>query len=180
MDIGQLCLKKEELPIFGNVHKIFFQIPIHPKLLDENIKIDRTIAQKIFPQLAEEWYEELKNYIPSGREEMEWINNTFSKRNSKDNWEERVLFMNNGFVQGFSINKEKDGALYFDKKELNYKSYALTFINFSEEKYKEFAHEKEKSNIFVYSHHNIDSFSKALFLRNWTIKYMNEVFRQVF
>ena len=32
----------------------------------------------------------------------------------------------------------------------------------------------------VYAQHNIDHYPGALFLRNWAILYMNEVFKQVF
>jgi hypothetical protein len=182
MELEELFLKEEELPILGNLHKIFFQVPIHPKLLDTTLNIDKSIAQKLFPQVTEEWYEELKDYIPSSKEEIKWINGVFSKKNSREDWEQRVVFMDNGFVQRFSINfkENKDGALYFNKQELNYKSYALTFINFSEEKYKEFVSEKGGSNIFVYSQQNIDTFPKALFLRNWARLHMNEAFKQIF
>ncbi|MEK6833339.1 MAG: hypothetical protein AABY32_04790 [Nanoarchaeota archaeon] len=179
MKLEELFLKKEELPIIGNLHKIFFQVPIHPKLLDNSLNIDRGIAQRLFPQVVEKWYEELKNYIPSDREEMVWINNLFSERDLIDNRRSKVLFMNNGLVKTFSIDNNKGGALHFDKQVLNYKSYALTYIRFTEEKYKEFASEKDGDNIFVYSQENINTHSKALFLRNWPMAYMNEVLKQV-
>lgn len=142
MRLEDLFLKKEELPILGNTHKIFFQIPIHPKLLDNSLNIDRGIAQKIIPQATD------------------------------------ITFMENGLVKSFSLNE--GGTLYFNRAKLNYKSYALPFINFSEEKYKEFASEKEGCDIFVYSHKNVDKSPEALFLRDWAIKYMNRVFKQVF
>jgi len=141
MNIEQLFLKKEELPI---LNETCFQIPIHPKLLDSSLNIDKLIAQKIFPPAVE------------------------------------ILYMDNGLVKSFSMDKNKSGTLYFNKQELNYKSYACTLINFSEEKCKEFAHEKRGSNIFVYSRQHINTFSKASSLRNWVIEYMNEVFKQVF
>jgi len=39
MNLEQLFLKKEELPI---LYKTCFEIPIHPKLLDENLRIDES------------------------------------------------------------------------------------------------------------------------------------------
>jgi hypothetical protein len=57
MKLERLFLKKEELPI---LYRTFFQIPIHPKLLNENIKIDKTIAERILPDVVNEWYEDLK------------------------------------------------------------------------------------------------------------------------
>jgi hypothetical protein len=144
MDIEQLCLKEEELPLLGNVNKIFFQIPIHPKLLDSSTKINKSIAKRICPQMGE------------------------------------FLFMVNGLVQSFSLDNKGGGTLYFAGDKLNCKSYALTYINFSEEKCKEFSTDKKGAEIFVYSHKDINESYKALFLRDWAIKYMNEVFRQVF
>ena len=53
------------------------------------------------------------------------------------------------------------------------------YINyFSDKKAKEF--EIRKNTAFVYAHHNIDAYPGALFLRNWAIRYMNEVFKQIF
>jgi hypothetical protein len=144
MNIEQLRLKREELPILGNTHKIFFQVPIHPKLLDNSINIERSIAQRIIPLATD------------------------------------ISFMDNGLVKSFSMYKDDEGVLFFKGAKLNYKSHASTFINFSEEKYKEFASEKGGNDIFVYSHKNVDRSPEALFLRDWAIKYMNEVFKQVF
>ena len=74
MELEKLFLKKEELPILnGN----FFQIPIHPKLLTNEVKIDETIANKVFPKAAQEWYGDLKKYVKTLKDESikEWINN---------------------------------------------------------------------------------------------------------
>jgi hypothetical protein len=180
MDIEQLCLKREELPILGNVHKIFFQIPIHPKLLNNSINIDMTIAQRIFPQVIKEGYKHLIKDVNFNNEEREWTSTLFLERDLIDIKRSKVFFMNNGFVNKFSIDNDKGGTLYFNNQKLNYKSYALTFIKFSEEKYKEFSIEDDVDSLFVYSHENINTYPKALFLRNWAIEYMNEVFRQVF
>jgi len=178
MDLGQLCLKKEELPIMGNTHKVFFQVPIHPKLLDPALNIDKSIASSIFPEVADEWYESLNKYTSINPEKTGWIKEIFDKRVSKEELQKRISYMNNGLVKRFS--SASGGTLYFFNQKLNYKSYASPFINFSEEKYKEFACDKNKSDILVYSQRDIHTFPTALFLRNWAIKYMNEVFKQVF
>jgi hypothetical protein len=60
MELEELFLKKEELPI---LYKTCFQIPIHPKLLDPSLNINTPIANRIFPEVAEEWYEDLKKII---------------------------------------------------------------------------------------------------------------------
>ncbi|MBI2056821.1 hypothetical protein HYT91_01050 [Candidatus Pacearchaeota archaeon] len=80
MELEKLFLTKQELPI---LYKNCFQIPIHPKLLDENVKIDNLIAQRLFPKVAEEWYKDLKNYSPETNQEKEWIKKVFLKNKPK-------------------------------------------------------------------------------------------------
>lgn len=186
MKLEELFLKKEELPIF---YENCFQIPIHPRLLDQNIEIDESIARRIFPEVAEEWYEDLKKYSPEDAQRKEWINRVFIKEKPKitrvynhqilnEFWQDDVNFMDNGLVQCFSINRNAGGSIYFNKDEYNCQSFGELYIKFSEDKKKEFKFEENK--IYVYSSHNIDHYPGALFLRNWAIKYMNEVFKQVF
>ncbi len=191
MDLEELFLKKEELPIF---HKNCFQIPLHPRLLEPSIKIDETIAQKVFPEVAQEWYEELKKYSAEDNQEKEWINSVFLKEKPIIEkyynhqmilgfWQDEVNFRENGFVTCFSINRNAGGSLYFNSGDMNCET-AIPgyYIKFSKEKAKEFEFEnfRDNSRCLVYGSHNIDHYPAALFLRNWAIKYMNEVFKQVF
>lgn len=186
MHLEELSLKKEELPI---LYKTCFQIPIHPKLLDPKLNIDKSIAQRIFPDIAEEWYEDLKKYNPKDKGEKEWIDNVFLKEKPIiekhfnhqifNSWQDDVSFGENGFVTCFSINRNAGGSIYFHEEDMNCRSIGSAYIHFSDEKYKEFKPQDE-DNLFVYSSHNIDHYPGALFLRNWAIKYMNEVFNQVF
>lgn len=187
MQLEDLFLTKEELPI---LHKNCFQIPIHPKLLDETLNIDEDIAKRIFPQVAEEWYEDLKKYSPEDRGEKEWINEIFLKEKPKmiinefnrqvlrNVWEDQIMIADNGFVTCFSINRNAGGSLYFNKEDSNCQSFRNIYIKFSEEKKKEFQFDKKK--IYAYAQHKIDYYPGALFLRNWAIKYMNEAFKQIF
>lgn len=189
MDLEKLFLKKEELPI---LYKNCFQIPIHPKLLDENIKIDESIAKKIFPQVAEEWYEDLKKYSElQNLEEKDHINQVYLDKKPKltrelnrqyvnEIWEDLVQTHDNGLVTCFSINRNAGGSLYFNKGELNCRSFGSIYIKFSEEKRREFRFEEKHNQMHIYASHNIDYYPGALFLRNWAIKYMNEVFKQIF
>jgi hypothetical protein len=186
MDIEQLFLRKEELPI---LHENCFQVPIHPKLLDSTLRIDETIAQRIFPKVAQEWYEELKKYSPKDNQIKEWIDNFFLKEKpiieKQFNhqmilgfWQDDINTSENGFVTNFSISRNAGGSLYFNEDEDNCQSWGILYMKFSEDKKKEFQFDKNK--IYVYSSHNIDHYPGALFLRNWAIEYMNEVFKQVF
>lgn len=191
MELEQLFLRKEELPI---LYKSCFQVPIHPKLLDKDIKIDETIAQRLFPQVAEEWYEDLKNYSPESNLEKEWIDNLFLKEKPEITkhfdhqivnkiWRDDVNFMDNGLVQCFSICRNAGGSIYFREDDNNCESLIPNmYMKLLEEKAKEFEYKKvgEYSIARVYSQHNVDAYPGALFLRNWAVMYMNEVFRQVF
>lgn len=162
MKLNDLLLKKEELPI---LHETCFQIPIHPKLLDENISINPNIAKNIFPKVAEEWTKEIgKNKTP--------------------NYDNLIQFSNNGFVTGFQISRDFGGNIYFDKEDSLCKNgIPNRYILFSKEKAKKFEYENlagRISMVYNYANGNINDYPGALFLRNWAIKYMNEVFKEIF
>jgi len=193
MKLENLFLKKEELPI---LYKTCFEIPIHPKLLDPAIQIDESIAQELFPQAAEDWYKDLKNYSPETNQEKEWIDGVFLKEKPKIEkhlcnqylfgfWRDEINFADNGFVTGFSISRDGGGSIYFnDWDDYDHHKTLIPnpYILFSKEKVKEFDYKKSErfSITFTYASHNIDHFPGALFLRNWAIMYMNEVFKQIF
>jgi hypothetical protein len=183
-----LLLTKDELPI---LHDICFQIPIHPKLLNLDIKINPLTAKEIFPQVAEEWRSDLIEHLPMEKdlEKRKWYEEVFLKkegikieygRQFFGIWEDEIQLADNGLVVGFSISRNAGGSLYFDKEEMNCQSlpiFGKPYIKFSDEKAKEF--EFEKNRFFVYSPHNVDYYPGALFLRNWAIRYMNEVFKEI-
>jgi len=200
MELEKLLLKKEELPIFGETN---FYIPIHPKLLDANININEDIASKVFPQAAEEWYNELKEYAANieDNQTKEWIDEVFLKSRPKieqirgrqcmEGWEDKHIARENGFVEVFEIERNFGGSLYFNQSEdsthfVNLKG--NMYIKFPKEKVIEFGYneikkisnELEGVDMYVYKQHNIDNYPGALFLRNWAILYMNEAMKQVF
>lgn len=154
MKIEDLFLKKEELPI---LHETCFQVPIHPRLLNENISINPNIAKSLFPQVAEEWSKELNRKIP--------------------HYDDLIQISGNGLVTGFQISRDYGGNIYFDIKDSNCRAFGQKYIKFSEEKTKEFKF--DKNQIYCYSNNNIDYYPGALFLRNWAIMYMNEVFKKI-
>jgi len=186
MSINKLVLTKEELPI---LHDNCFQIPIHPKLLDANLQLNSLIAREIFPQVAEEWYSDMKDYLPLEKdlEKRKWYEDVFLKKHNKVTkrnssqffgiWEDDIQSLDNGFVCGFSINRNAGGSLYFNEDEMNCQSFGSIYIKFSEDKRKEF--ENKNKRIWTYAPHNIDYFPGALFLRNWVIKYINEVLQEL-
>ncbi|MCX6750227.1 MAG: hypothetical protein NTZ83_02115 [Candidatus Pacearchaeota archaeon] len=187
-----LSLKKEELPILD---KNFFQIPIHPRLLDPKIQINKLLARQIFPKVVQDWYEDLRDYIPENKEEGEWISRVFLKNKPaiikyfnhqtiNEIWSEEVNFAENGFVNCFSINgNDGRASLYFSKNLDSCKNLIPNqYVQFPYKKVKEFEYEKidTLSLVHTFSLHKVDSFPEALFLRNWAITWTNEALEQVF
>ncbi len=191
MELEELFLKKEELPI---LHETGFQIPIHPRLLEQDLRGYENLAKEIFPKVAEDWYEDLKNYVemenPQNKEQINHvylkekprITKEFGRQYVLGFWEDNIWTMDDGFTSGFSISRNGGGTLYFNEGDENCRSFGQLFIKFSKEKEKEFEYERvgEFSRILTYAHHNIDYYPGALFLRNWAIMYMNGVFKEVF
>jgi hypothetical protein len=192
MELDDLLLTKKELPIlYGNC----FIIPIHPKLLSDGISIDPKIANRVFPQVAAEWYDDLKEYVGNlGEGETKtWIKTVFLKETPKITesyghqvikpgvWEDNVWTKENGLAHCLSIDRNAGGSLYImEHPEL----IMLPYVNFTPKKFKEFdTGEMDQDNAVtshMYGQHNIDHYPGALFLRNWAILYLNEVFKQIF
>jgi hypothetical protein len=199
MEIEKLLLKKEEIPV---LYENLFQMPIHPKLLSNDVRIDENLANKVFPQAAREWYDDLKEYSKTLEDAgtKEWINDVFLKKRPKikkefhyqyiGGWRDEVFTAENGFANSLSISRNAGGTLYFNKEEREmFVSFDRTnqYILFEKEKILEYGHKTMKldnniegSRIYVYNMHNIDNYPGALFLRNWAILYLNEAMKQVF
>lgn len=196
MKLEQLLLTKKELPIHtieGTLSCPNFQVPIHPKLMDPNIKIDEQLANNVFPQAAKDWHEDLSKVAQND----EWIKDAFLKEKpnveyargeqtiTSIGWHDHVLTAKNGFASSLSISRNHGGTLYLDPNNLQgwiYRHHA----NFSLEKFKAYnssGHHKAvaaSAYSYIYSTHNIDHYPGALFLRNWAILYLNEALKQVF
>jgi hypothetical protein len=166
MNLEKLYLTKEELPI---LYENCFQIPIHPKLLNPKISIDKSIVQRIFPKVVDEWYKDLKEKGLTGK--MTFEDSCIAQYSA------------NGFVEGFQISRDFGGNIFFDKIEDGCRTVIPNkFIRFQKEKAIEFQCQRirELSLAHVYNPGNVDNPQGALFLRDWGIEYMNEVFKQIF
>ncbi len=80
MELEEILLKKEEIEIF---EKTGFYVPIHPSLLNESATLEKSLAKKVFPQAANEWYQDLKRYVEElqDAQERKWIRDVFLKKN---------------------------------------------------------------------------------------------------
>jgi len=191
MDIDQLLLSKEEILI---KNKNWFMIPIHPALLKQDIVLDPRIANNLFPQVAKEWYSDLKQYVSTaGPDEKRWFTEVHLKEEPKIDieydrqvirhlgWEDMVMTTETGFARVLSINRNFGGTLYINDDEPQFLYSRI--VQFSPEKLDAYAAERfdDGKGVLVhsYQHHNVDHYPGALFLRNWAIAYLNEAMRSV-
>ena len=194
MDLDQLLLKKEEVPIF---YETSFYLPIHPSLLRKDIALDPHLANKVFPQAAVEWYAELKEHTETVEDQQikKWYQDVFLKEepiikdgklaNPPLRWHDEVFFDGNGFAVHLSINRNCGGSLYFNEDYLSKPKYIDSpIVNFTPEKFEAYAApgtiqftDLPGTRAYVYNPHNIDYFPGALFLRNWALLYLNEALR---
>lgn len=201
MELEKLLLKKEEIPI---LNENFFQMPIHPMLLSENISLNPKLANKLFSKAAEDWYNDLKEYEKTieDKDTKKWLNDVFLKEKPEIKeehgiqyiregcWEDKVHVQGNGFSRVFSIDRNIGGSMYFNNDRCceEFVSFDGThdIIRFDKEKIIEFAKEIKdygdglKGGVLnIYGLHNVDYYAGALFLRNWAIIYLNEAMKQV-
>jgi hypothetical protein len=197
-------LRKEEIPILNETG---FQVPIFPKLLNPDIKIDENLAKTIFPKVAKEWYNDLIEYSKNLKDKntKKWVDEVFLEKKLKIRkeygfqklntvgWEDRIFTLENGFVHSFSISRNAGGSLYLSKSDMNCKTFVsfdspAGFIRFAKDKALEFnirdeiiklGNDIEGIEAYIYAQHNVDYYPGALFLRNWAILYLNEAVKQV-
>lgn len=201
MNIQDLLLTKEELPILNGLSVV----PIHPRLLESRVRLDKQLANQVFPQAAKEWYDDLKAYSDNCEDNTtkDWIDSVFLEqplklinRGDKQEiancyWEDGVETLDNGFASSLIIVPGDPIFLYLDQSQpftLFPKDRALIFnpTQMTEEKLKEFT--IQKINVYegdksyptqIYQQHGVDSYPQALFLRNWAILYLNAAMKQV-
>ncbi|MBU3904953.1 MAG: hypothetical protein KJ906_02290 [Nanoarchaeota archaeon] len=59
MKLEDILLKRGEVPVVGN--HVF--VPIHPKLFDQSLEINKNLAQEVFPEAAQEWYNDMEEHV---------------------------------------------------------------------------------------------------------------------
>lgn len=159
MELEKLLLKKEELPIVDNI----FLIPIPPKLLCKNIKIDKS-AGDIFKRAVEKSRNEAKTYVRQSYYEVRCLENGLAD----------FLFLN----PHVGMYIQKDGRPILKPP----------YVEFDQNKQEEFAHGMEEDKYllengppFAYIPKNTESSkTDAILLRNWAIFYLNEVMKEIF
>lgn len=200
MKLDQLLLRKEELPILGKPDCPRFTVPIHPALLRPDVRIDPTIAYHVFRQAAQEYHTELTQYVATMQDEKEkvWYKEVFLKNPTvmtdkrgrqtilDGMWEDLVQTGENGFARVLSINRNVGGTLFYNSEDRSCTHEYLSppTVNFTPEKFAAYAVLEKNPNIIgvtgnAYSHHNIDHYPGALFLRNWAILYLNEAMKSI-
>ena len=204
MDLDKLLIKKDEIPIIAKCH---FEVPIHPGLLNPNLNLDPKLANRLFPQATDEWYEDLQNYVEKIKEgeQKNWLREVFLKKEPKITqerdcqridgyWQDDTCLEPNGFARVLSISRNGGGSLYFIPDDLSCESFISLdkdlnrYMKFPSEKAKLYAKKIFEANertsgaaiVHIYGKHNVDHYPGALFLRNWAILYLNEAIKQAF
>jgi hypothetical protein len=171
----KVYLRKNEVPI-SRVNSFF--MPIHPKLLDSKLSIDENIAKEQFLVAVDEWWTEIQpvkekySYIPNIKPEIIQEHGQYEFLG----WNDNAGFFDNGFVQSFSICRE-DGSIFYNPNDINCFSPMSMSRNIDTHKLAEFINPQDKY-IHAYSSHNLNTYPAALLLRNWSLNYMNEVFKR--
>ena len=129
------------------MHEKCFQIPIHPKLLDPELKIDEAIARNVLPAVELDWHNDLTEYTSKLEEGQikEWITRAFLK-GKPSYWISEIHTAKNGLARVLSISRDGGGSLCFDEMDSNCKTAVFFkhggYIQFDEEKIKEFNFDK--------------------------------------
>src|SRR3989344_485117 len=133
MELEQLLLRKEELPILRGTA---FHVPIHPALLRNGVQID-DIGWRVFEQAAQEWFDDLSTYCESPNvENREWIAKTFLRERpvvTKINGVPTIKYRGlrayvvcdlRGFVKAFAPGGATGGSLHFDADDSTCQAFA--------------------------------------------------------
>src|SRR3989338_1399123 len=198
-------LTKDELPLCG---KTSYKLLIHPRLLDTNTRLDPNLADEVFPQAADEWYDDLcaslarnemdtetrehcQMFVDLGRPTVSW--DIYSRRprlSTVSSYEGLVQTSANGFAYVLGIERNFAGSLIYNpnflRSDQQYMpldgSRGRLFNGIHPQKAREFAIEKlgnGMARVNTYSEHNIYTHSGAIFLRNWGILYLNAAMKSV-
>lgn len=194
-----LELLKEEIPIWGRDNTGFY-LPIPPKLLHQDTRLNHRLANDVFPKVAQEWHEDLRQFM--NVRELDGQTREFYGRFLKDRppeiiveagkqtlssvmgWRDEVTTDERGFAYGLSISRNGGGTLYYNPTMGDSESVIPLdgkpnrFFRISREKALQLALD-DRGRIKVYAPHNIDHYPGALFLRNWGIAYVNAAMKSL-
>ncbi|GEM_PF-1657539 len=209
MEYERLRLTKEEVLVSRvGESDVCLYVPIHPKLILPETKIDPEIPNQAFERAAVEWYDDLEALAQSGNyspKQVQWWKEVFlaDKRprvemyhgrqvmryGNSSSWENNHDLQDNGFMNNLSISRNGGGSLGFDLEQNNCQYYIFTRRGrsplqiFDVEKAKEFSFgsckDGETFRVYVYAPHNVDCIPGAVMLRNWALAYMDEALRTV-
>ena len=197
--LENILIEKTEIPIKYNT---CFYVPIHPRLILPETRLDPTLAHQIFPQVVVEWYEEMTTLAELERDsETKKRYQSIPLKNKPviDNgklvnfavqWKNNVKTTKEGFAKLLSLGGIS-GLLYFYPQHSNtyqgcVEGLSPHKIRFTPEKFCEYSLPDlfqgdgvPGRDFYVYQQHNIEDLPTALFLRNWAIMYLNEALKSI-
>jgi len=177
MNIEDILIKKEEVPMGDSGRSV---IPVHPKLLSEEVQLDPRLAHNLFPAAVKDWYEELTGYVAGLNEgqSRNWIQEVFLSDGFEVVTGDRYQHAAGGVLEDGVKGHKKNGfagplsiggscaCIGIDGTDNG--SNHIIGVDFDEEKWEFF------KGSYTYSGHNLDSYPMGLFARNWALIYINE------
>jgi len=197
--LENILIEKNEIPIKYNT---CFHVPIHPILIEPEIRLDPVLAPRIFPQVVVEWYDEMTTLaeLERDQETKKRYQSTFLKQrpvidneklvNFTVQWKPNVKTTKEGFAKLLSLGGNS-GLLYFYPQYSNVSQGCVEDVNpnkirFTPEKFCEYSLPDlfqgdgvPGRDLYVYQQHNIEDLPTALFFRNWAIMYLNEALKSI-
>ena len=128
MELDTIFLHKDEISIQDNSDMPpGFYIPIHKKLLDNELNFNPNLAKEIFPEVAEEWRDELEVYTRSMynekknqiyerflNDELKVEQDGFDYTANPGNFRSHIVTDENGFARSLSIGASMKGSIGID------------------------------------------------------------------
>lgn len=193
MDIEEILLRREELPIGGSVEFSCpaCNVPIHPSLSDmpNHLRTDQKLAYSVMNE-AVDWYkEDMKRYADLTGKDRSILKKMPSKRGvwfdgSKLGSYDVGIDHTDSMV--LSLRLDSDTLIQTNEKMLNM-SMTSYGVKFGWEKFREYSLNGKVAEIrghfycdaFQWLQKKVYTIPQAIFLRDWAILYENELLKEM-
>lgn len=153
-----------------------FLAPIHPRLLDKDIFLDRQLPYQLFRKAQTEAMEQVRAYLqtlPQG--ELRKGLESFSGYHN----EPLFLCTDTGFARTLSTRSSLGGSLIFESKERSQQTFDSRIFHISEEKLSQWCIPGNKKRMYAYQRHNVDGIPNTFLLQTWARLYVNAALEQL-
>ncbi len=204
MIFEQLLLQNHEVLIkdigIGNPHRFQLKIPIYKSLLNEDISLDPSLANKVFPAAVEAWQQDIRTTTELPEDIKKESLAEFLKPYSIIS---KTIYPNKyqcvkpwgfcdvipdttktGFARGFELNECRSNVVHINEDSINNSIISRILnpdssgfaIDFSQSKINAYSVEKSSEGFLTchyYGIHNPGTWETVNLLRIWAIHYLN-------